>query len=123
MSSAQSAEWSRNLAVDLGERRGRTVSRVLGDGLRSISNPKMGQEESVDRVHAGMALAAIGLVAIPNDRVRIGIFVLLVGAALWNHGKRNSPPPPPSHPTHPVVPLEHMFGLRPPRKLIVAGAH
>lgn len=88
MSSTQSAEWSRNQAAAWGERHGRTISRVLGDGLRSLSNPEISPTESVDRVHAGMILTALGLAfATPRDGLRLGIFTLLLGTALWNHGQ------------------------------------
>ena len=55
---------SEQLAIDFGERRGRSVSRVLGDGISKLSGNRISGETGKDIVHllmvAGLAAGASG---------------------------------------------------------------
>lgn len=83
----RSGTLSQNLANTLGEQHGRSTSRVLADGLRSIVGGGMNPDESVDLVHVGMAATVVGAAVNPKAAAVIGVSAFLLGLTLWNHGQ------------------------------------
>jgi hypothetical protein len=63
--SAISSKWSRKAASLLGERRGRSVSRVIGTGISDMLGGLVSKKTATDIAHGAMALSAV----VPAARV------------------------------------------------------
>ena len=87
MSFQPSEKLSRRLAATLGEQQGRSVSRVLGNGLTTAAYGRLTQDRAVEIVHTAMAAAAV-YAAIPRaKRLRAARWVLPAAALLWTLGR------------------------------------
>ena len=90
MSFQPSETLSRRLAATLGEQQGRSVSRVLGDGLSTAAYGKLTQDRAVDVVHTAMASAAVYAAVARQRRTRIARWMLPAFAILWALGRSRS---------------------------------
>lgn len=81
-----SAEWSRQIAYELNERCGRTVSRVMADGLNSL----LGDSSNVDStkvVHALMAGAVLTGASSKASWGKVASWMAVGGLTLWIAGQ------------------------------------
>ena len=90
MSFQPSEKLSRRLAATLGEQQGRSVSRVLADGLSTAAYGKLTRGRAVDVVHTAMAAAAVYAAVARQRRTRIARWALPAFAILWALGRATS---------------------------------
>ncbi len=82
-----SADWSRQIAYELSERRGRTISKRLGDGLASMFDAS-NDGWATDLVH-GVILRGLGSgLAGETSWAKLGSRGALLFLILWSSGKR-----------------------------------
>ena len=87
MSFPPSEKLSRRVAATLGEQQGRSVSRVLADGLSAAAYGKITQSRAVDVVHTVMAAAALYAAVARQRWTRIAGWTLPAFAILWALGR------------------------------------
>ena len=87
MTMSSSSEWSRRLASDLGERDGRSVSWVFGDGLNSLTGGDLQSDESKELVHIGMIAVVIGFFFNPKNASNIAAATAVTAVVLWESGR------------------------------------
>ena len=92
MSFQPSDHLSRRVAASLGEQQGRSVSRVLGDGLTSAAYGKLTPDRAVDIVHTAMAAAAVFAAVASAKRKRVAKWALPAFAILWTLGRAKHRP-------------------------------
>ena len=83
----QDPHWSKSLADLLGEYRGRSVSRVLADGLDQMADDRLGPDRAMDLVHLGIGAATIHAASTRNWKVLL--VLALVGIPLWALGQQS----------------------------------